>query len=166
MGNDFLSWLNEEMNARGWRNVDLARQALLSESTVSRVLNRERLPSADFCLSVAIALGYPISKVLGRAGLLPPEPPRNEDAVEAASIVSRLDDGPRQCAMAVLRTLAARTPPRRFIPLGGNWRGDLHDLWNSSTPEEKVEIKEFLSEFLKAEAEGVTEPDKGRKKPG
>jgi transcriptional regulator with XRE-family HTH domain len=66
---DFADWLQHELDARGWRQADLARHGELHTGHISRILNRERMPGVDFCRGVARAFGLPEIKVLEIAGL-------------------------------------------------------------------------------------------------
>lgn len=69
--NDFSVWLLNELESRGWRSVDLATEAKLTKGTVSNILNGNRNPGWDACLSIANALQIPPEDVFKRAGLLP-----------------------------------------------------------------------------------------------
>lgn len=71
---EFLQWLENEMNDRGWGINDLARRAGLSSGGVSMVLSRQRGPGSAFCTGIARAFGIPPEEVFRRAGILPPEP--------------------------------------------------------------------------------------------
>lgn len=68
---EFVEWLTEEMNSRGWGVTQLAKEAGLSHSTVSQVLNRKNGASFEFCNAIAPALGYTAEEVFRYAGLLP-----------------------------------------------------------------------------------------------
>jgi transcriptional regulator with XRE-family HTH domain len=71
MENDFVTWLNTELQSRGWSNAELARRADIAPSAISMVLSGTREPSADFCIAVANALHRPVEEALYAAGLLP-----------------------------------------------------------------------------------------------
>ncbi len=69
--NTFASWLEKEIEARGWTIRELARRAGLAHVTISNILNGTRNPGVEFCLGVAKALREPPELVFRRAGLLP-----------------------------------------------------------------------------------------------
>ncbi len=72
MVNDFLDWLQEEMEKRGWNQADLAREARISPSAVSMVINQGREAGPEFCQAIAKAFQLPDEIVFRRAGLLSP----------------------------------------------------------------------------------------------
>lgn len=72
MENDFVTWLNREMERRGWNNSELARRADVSPSTLSKAISGYNRPGLELCVGVADAFGLPPETVLRRAGLLPP----------------------------------------------------------------------------------------------
>lgn len=70
--NDFLAWLNSEIQKKGWSNNEFARRCSLSSSYVSVILSGKNPPTWDFCASAAEALLLPADEVFRRAGLLRP----------------------------------------------------------------------------------------------
>lgn len=70
MGNQFEEWLQAELTKRGWTQSELARRADTTSTTVSRILNRERMPGVDFCKGVARAFGMRDAEVFRIAGLI------------------------------------------------------------------------------------------------
>jgi len=88
-------WLNHELTRRGWSQSELARQAGLSQSLVSKTIAGERSASADFCVKVAVALNSSPESVLRLAGILPPAPP-----------ASPTDDSTLQELVELARTLS------------------------------------------------------------
>ena len=69
---EFTEWLEQELKNRRWTPSDLANQAGLGNSTVTRILNKDRNPGPDFCRAIAKALGQPEELVFRQAGLLSP----------------------------------------------------------------------------------------------
>lgn len=67
----FVNWLNEQLSERGWSQRELARRARLSHTSIARVVDGSRNPSADFVASVARALGERPESLFRLAGLLP-----------------------------------------------------------------------------------------------
>jgi transcriptional regulator with XRE-family HTH domain len=58
--------LADDMAARGWLAIDLARRARVSHMTVSRFLRSER-QTAKTAMKLAKALGYPTDRYLVRS---------------------------------------------------------------------------------------------------
>ena len=98
MANDFVTWLTNEMETRGWSNSELARRAGLVPSAVSQVITGSRRPGPDFCRSVAQALVLPPETVFRMAGLLPALPGPIEDVTfgELLDVVRNLSAGERE----------------------------------------------------------------------
>jgi len=67
---DFVIWIKEELDRRGWSQNELARRSGLTSMGVSHVLTMNRNPGLEFCTSIAKALGYSDVEVLRRAGLI------------------------------------------------------------------------------------------------
>jgi transcriptional regulator with XRE-family HTH domain len=66
--NDFVDWLNEELNERGWGQNELARRAGVSGGSISHIVNRRKNPGFDVCVGIAEAFSMPPEAVLRRAG--------------------------------------------------------------------------------------------------
>ena len=66
---DFPTWLQHEMDARGWSQSELARRSGFTAPAINKVLNRERLPGVDICRGIAKAFGLSDIQVLEIAGL-------------------------------------------------------------------------------------------------
>lgn len=66
-----ISWIEEELNKRGWSIRELARRAGLSHASVSHVLNGYRNPGVDFCLGIAKAFSVSPISVLEKAKIIP-----------------------------------------------------------------------------------------------
>ena len=72
METNFITWLTNELNERGWSNSELARRAGIVPSTVATILNQQKSPNPKTCTSIARALSVPPERVFRKAGLLPP----------------------------------------------------------------------------------------------
>lgn len=72
-------WLSQELKRRNWSHNELARQAGLSQSTVSSVISGNRNAGADFCVKVASALDVPPEMLLKMAAILPSDSPPLDD---------------------------------------------------------------------------------------
>lgn len=84
---DFVTWLNEELERRGWSQSELSRRVGVVSSTVSVILAYQKSPGVDFCLGLARALQITPEEVFRRAGLLPPLP-----AAPDLSLMQQLSD--------------------------------------------------------------------------
>lgn len=94
---DFVDWLLAEITARGWSGNELARRTGVSSAAMSNLLNRQNRPALETCIGIAEALGYPPELVLRKAGLLPPLPGTDDQAIqEVREIMRRLPDSRRQ----------------------------------------------------------------------
>jgi transcriptional regulator with XRE-family HTH domain len=100
---DFVEWLEEQMQQRGWTPADLAKAAGMYPSTLSRVLNRERAAGAEVCNALARALGIAPAMVFQRAGLMDRSP---LEGVEQDTVLSQLLTLARQLTPAERRRLA------------------------------------------------------------
>lgn len=69
--NQFSEWLEEQLELRGWRPVDLANAAGLPNATISRILNGDRKAGPDVATSIARALNLSVDYVFRQAALLP-----------------------------------------------------------------------------------------------
>lgn len=72
MENDFVTWLENEMDARGWTNSETARRAGVSASNISMTLSRTKFPGVEMCRGLARAFHIPPERVFRIAGILPP----------------------------------------------------------------------------------------------
>lgn len=98
---DFAEWLEEEITKRAWRPADLARASGLYQSTVWKVLNRERLAGPEVCQALARALKLPAEVVYRKAGLLPelPAPVQDEQLTTLYDYYKRLSHKAREDAV-------------------------------------------------------------------
>jgi transcriptional regulator with XRE-family HTH domain len=115
VSNDFLTWIIQESNKRGWQNSDLARHADISETTISRTLREERGPTLEFCRGIAQAFGMPAETILRMAGLLPSLPPEVEDEREVIGLYRRLDGPVRRSMVETMRSLLGIRVPRPAV---------------------------------------------------
>lgn len=68
--NDFLEWINDELNDRGWSQNELARRMGWSSSAVSKTMNQQSKVSYAFCEDLAKAFYMQKEDVLVKAGFL------------------------------------------------------------------------------------------------
>lgn len=89
--NDLFTWIDDELNKRGWSDSELARRGGISQSTVSMVRNGQRGASQVFCRAIAKAFDEPPERVLRLAGLLPPLPAGEDPSIaELDEMVARM----------------------------------------------------------------------------
>ncbi len=117
MSNDFVSWVAEYKEEMGWSDSELARRMGVHPSTVSRVLNRERKVSYDFCVGLARILKLPIEDTLRRAGLLPVLPPQVAETEEAARLFNVLSPERRSIVLDILRGMVGLQRPAGLPPI-------------------------------------------------
>ena len=106
MSEALRAWLSEELERRAWSHGELARQAGVSRSFVTRVLLGDASPSVNFCYKVAQALGEAPEKVLRLAGILPTSPASDDSTLtELRDLVENLPPDQRAEALRYLRYL-------------------------------------------------------------
>lgn len=72
MSDTFSNWLANEIKQRGLSFREIARQAGVSHTLVSRILSGDMPVSADFCIKVASVLKVSPEFLLRMAEILPP----------------------------------------------------------------------------------------------
>jgi transcriptional regulator with XRE-family HTH domain len=105
MDTEFVTWLIEEMEQRGWNNSELARRADVVPSTVSMIVSGQKRPGLDFCTGVARAFRMPPEIVLRKAGILPGA---TEDQVQDEELLSyfhALSGDERERVITITRAL-------------------------------------------------------------
>lgn len=70
MNDQFLDWLNQEMNQRGMGVTELGRRAGVSHAAISHIISGKNKPSSQVCTGIAKAFNIPAEEVHRRAGLL------------------------------------------------------------------------------------------------
>lgn len=106
MGKDFVTWLNNELNKRGWSNSELHRRSGMATSTISMVLGGQKKPGWEFCLAIATALNEPPEKIFRIAGLLPALPSSEDETLrESIDILKSLSPQQRKEVLRYLRFL-------------------------------------------------------------
>ncbi len=68
---NFIDWLRNELETRGWSQAELARQSKLSPAQITRLLNGERGVGENGLNAIARALRLPPETVFRAAGKLP-----------------------------------------------------------------------------------------------
>jgi transcriptional regulator with XRE-family HTH domain len=106
--NDFVAWLRNELNIRGWRQADLARQSGMNTGLLSQILNGQRRAGVSTCRTIARALNMREVDVLHRAGLLTSAAVCDEDSPLVQEMIVefiRLDDSDQEQILKQVRAL-------------------------------------------------------------
>jgi transcriptional regulator with XRE-family HTH domain len=77
---NFVKWLEKILELKGWTRADLARNAHITQSSLSMIVNGQRNPGEDLCRSISTALNLPTEIVFEEAGLLQYSPPAPKQA--------------------------------------------------------------------------------------
>jgi transcriptional regulator with XRE-family HTH domain len=102
---DFSQWFSDQMKQRGWSQTYLATKAGVSRPLVNRIQNGDVLPSADFCIKVAGALGESPVKLLRIAGKLPPGAPNDQTITEIMDLLETMPQPQRIEVLKYIRYL-------------------------------------------------------------
>ncbi len=100
-----VEWITTQLNDRDWSQNKLAREAKLSPSQVSRVMNGQR-PSPEIARAIGGALGVPAEYILKLSGRLdrdPPGLPKNMD--EWTELFKRANPDQREKMLKMAREL-------------------------------------------------------------
>jgi transcriptional regulator with XRE-family HTH domain len=116
---DFATWLQNELDIRGWRQVDLVRKAGIHSGFLSKILSRERRPGVGTCAAMARAFNLSEEEVLRRAGLLSTRPVAKDDTPDTPRIRDliksflALEDEDQEHILKEMRALNALKNRRR-----------------------------------------------------
>lgn len=97
----FGDWLQGELDKRGMKQADLARESGLTTATISRLITQQRGPDDATCLKISKALGIPVEDVFRRAGKLPPQSELEHDPTlrEIYEVVKQLTEEQRAAVL-------------------------------------------------------------------
>ncbi len=116
MENDFVTWLLQKIEDRGWTNAEFCRRSGISQAMMSLVINGEREPGDKFCQGVARAFrgDVTVEDVMRLAGRLPrmSGDPTIKELVELAN---QLPPGRREELLEYGKYLA-----RKKVPVEGS----------------------------------------------
>ena len=110
-GKDFAGWLEQQLNSRGWSQMDLVNSARaqgykLTSSQISRILNREQEGGIGAVTAIAHGLGLPRELVFRERGwLLNNAPTPSALDPEAAHIAEKLSQLPIEARQAASKAV-------------------------------------------------------------
>lgn len=87
----FATWLDKELEKRGWNKSELARRANVGQSSISLIYSEKRNPGVEICLAIAKALDLPPEEVYRAAGLLPKKDPHSVLEEKALYIINSME---------------------------------------------------------------------------
>lgn len=150
--NDFIDWINAELNKRDWTNSRLAERAGVTGAAISHLLNRKNNPSFDICVGIAHAFDEQPEHILRLAGLLPSIPEDVQREKNLLYAFRKLKPDLRDLAIASLRGMAGIQPaPVGSVPTttGDEQTGD----------ERAPELEQTFDTFL----QDLFDPDRPHK---
>jgi len=103
---EITSFLNKQVEERGWSISEFARRVGVSQTLASDVLNGKSEPSAKFVISAAGALDLDPVWLLRMAEILPDIPPSVQEEEEVVRILRGLPPQQRSFLITVVRGLA------------------------------------------------------------
>ena len=87
----FVSWINTELDRRGWSRSEAARRGGVSDSMFSKVISGYAHPGIDFCRGVSRAFSVPLEDVFRLAGILPAKLIPPELRVNQRGVIYNID---------------------------------------------------------------------------
>ncbi len=109
MPDEYWKWLDGQLSVRGWTSNQLARQAGLAQSALSKARPGRQALHFEACLAIVRALDAPAVMVLQLAGLLEVEnakPLETPEAQEYLCLFMQLPERERGAELAALRARA------------------------------------------------------------
>jgi transcriptional regulator with XRE-family HTH domain len=93
MGDKLATWLNQQLEEKGWSYRELGRRSGIAFQSIARYADGTRNPGTRACRKMAKALDVPYEEIMRLAGHLPllPEPPGDlrEDELELTNALRR-----------------------------------------------------------------------------
>jgi len=105
-----------ELDRRNWSMVRLSREAGISHSTISNVLNHVSAPTLRFFQCMAQAFRVEIVDLLVLAGYIPPRPPVLAQEEQLLAAFRRLDPGHRVILLAIARVMPQPEQAIEILP--------------------------------------------------
>ncbi len=110
----FTEWLQAEMDKRDWSQSDCARAAELNRAVINKLLNGKCKPQPSTLTAIARAFKIPVEIAYRAAGLLPPNPER-DDTIEQLTYIFNSIQSPqrRSTAIMLLKALVSEEESER-----------------------------------------------------
>ncbi len=112
MTNTLPKWLAEQLVERDWSQNRLGKEAGLSSSEMSRIMNGKR-PSVEVALAIARALRVPAETLLRLSGQIPKEPTSSPEFDEWGELFQQLGDEDRAEMLQIGRMKAGKHDKRK-----------------------------------------------------
>jgi transcriptional regulator with XRE-family HTH domain len=87
----FVSWINAELNQRGWSRSEAARRGGFSPSTLDKVIGGFSGPGPTLCRGLARAFERPADEVFRLAGILPTQAKQPRPARDSRRVIYEID---------------------------------------------------------------------------
>ena len=102
----FASWLQSEMDKRGWSQSDCARAADLNRAVINKLLNGKCRPQPSTLIAIARAFKIPVETAYRAAGLLPASADLDDTTAELMYIFKSIQSPQRKTtAINLLKAL-------------------------------------------------------------
>jgi len=106
----FNDWLHDELNKRGWSNLELSKRSGVATSTISMIVSGQNKPGYNFCVRISRPLKLPPEIVLRKAGLLPKKPEDNELNEQLLFLFEKLPSEQKSLVLLMIRALVEGWP--------------------------------------------------------
>ena len=100
---DFRTWLQEELDQRGWIQADLAAASNMSPSLISKIMRGDRGLGFDSATAIARALRIPTETLLRNAGIIQKLTDIDPDEREFLYLYHQLDPDDQAQALAFMK---------------------------------------------------------------
>jgi transcriptional regulator with XRE-family HTH domain len=178
MYDKLITFIEQELETRGWSHRELARRADVSQTAVSSTLAGQRRPGADFCIKIAKALSEPPEKLLRLAEHLPPLSASEDNPLvkEILDTVRNMSPDKLQESLNYIRYLyqlqeeeinvgkAARAATQSGIPsttskathqLGKQFGTEIAELLSDLSEDRHDAIRKFIQEQINLQKQGA-----------
>ncbi len=105
---EFVSWLQAEMNSHNWSSRETARRAGISHPLILDILNFNKQPSFKTCVVLARIFNLAPEDVVRRAGLLPPVQETDAKKETLLHLYEQMSPEDRNELIEIARLKAAR----------------------------------------------------------
>lgn len=110
---EFVEWVKQERDRRGWPDSELARRSKLNKSTLSLVFSGQKDYGEKFVVGIARAFEMDAGALLAKAGFGTGRKELSPTASELLNLFDRLTPQQQEDKLAELRTLAEKNKRAR-----------------------------------------------------